>query len=108
MMPRAMPYRFGGYARRPPQPTPEPEVEIDPVTVPLDAADQKEDELDPFAEAGALAAMDPAGFYRQLRAQVDKVKSGELPGGVADVHPLPKQRPRSKRYKGRDKYGRTF
>lgn len=75
---------------------------------PLDAADQKEDELDPFAEADALAAMDPADFCRQLRAQVEKVKSGELPGGIEDAYPLPKQRPRSKRYKRRDKYGRAF
>jgi hypothetical protein len=105
-MPRAMPYRFGGYARRPPQPAPEPEVEPDPDTVPSDAADQAEAEIDPFAEDDVLAAMNPADFYRQLRAQAEKVKSGELP--VEAAHPLPKQRPRSKRYKRRDKHGREF
>ena len=73
---------------------------------PDDAVDEVE--LDPFAEDDALAAMSPEDFYRQLRAQVEKVKSGELPGGVEDVHPVPKQRPRPKRYKRRDKYGQAF
>ena len=105
---RVISYRFGGHDRRPPQSAPEPKAELAEPVEDDCAADQTEAEIDPFAEDDALAAMDPEDFYRQLRAQVEKLKSGELAGGVEDAHPLQKQRARSKRYKRRDKHGRAF
>jgi hypothetical protein len=80
---------------------------VEPDTAPELDFDQDEplDDADPFAEDDALAAMDPADFYRQLRAQVEQVAAGEIPGGLEDAHPGPKDRPRSKRYTRRDKHG---
>ena len=41
-----------------------------------DDADLAEAEIDPFAEADALAALSREEFYKQLRAQIEKVKIG--------------------------------
>ena len=64
-------------------------------------ADQTEDEIDPLAEDDALAAMDPADFCRLLRAQVEKVQRGELPGGVEDAHPITPPKPKPRKFSRR-------
>jgi hypothetical protein len=48
-------------------------------------------------------------FDRELRAEVEMVAVGQLPGGTLDAHPTPKdRRPWSRRHKRRDRYGRPF
>jgi hypothetical protein len=100
--PSAMPINFNGRARHP-QPEPEPPAVADDEHV-----KDIEDPEDPFAEDDELAAMSPEDFYWHLRSQVDRVASGEMPGQPEDAHPMPKDRPWSKRHKRRDRYGRAF
>jgi hypothetical protein len=70
-----------------PEPAPDPPVEAEP---------------DAWDEADALAALPDDEFLKQLRADVNAVAAGTLPGGLEAYHPVTKPKVR------RDRHGRAL
>jgi hypothetical protein len=110
MPPRAMPYWMqrpaprrvcaGGCYEGAPCPHPElcplqqPPAPVAPDADQLDVDEPDADaELDADAEAERLEQMSDEEFLAELNAKVALARSGELPGGLEDAHPAPKDRP---------------
>ena len=98
--PSAMPIAFNGRARRPPQPRPSA---VEPTVPP--GSDEIDDELTAAVDEEPVLSDE---FLRQLRGDVEGVREGRVPSIIAAQRPSPKDRPRSRRYKRRDKHGNAF
>jgi len=101
---RGMTISLFGRQHRRPEPGPEVEPALDqPEAEPLDDA-----ELDPFAEADALAEMSDEDFEAQLRADVEGVREGTVKSIIDVMRPALEDRPWARKHKRRDRKGRAF